>query len=92
MDRSNIRHHQELEETRKGDEELQQLQDDDENDEEMQERGEHFPLEVLVVNKSKSKVKLYWDDDADGVLVASLDATGGECRIATYKGHSFFSH
>jgi hypothetical protein len=48
------------------------------------------PFEVLVINRSTSRVKLNWEDGEDGVLVATLEAKGGEHRVNTYKGHTFF--
>ncbi|CAJ1939121.1 unnamed protein product [Cylindrotheca closterium] len=84
LDRSNIHHDYE----ERAADDLQQ--DDDQHDNEIEEWNENGPLEVLVLNKSRSNVKLYWDDGADGVLVASLGAKDGEHRVTTYKGHSFF--
>lgn len=46
---------------------------------------------VSFINKSVKSAKVYWDDGADGVLIATLTPNGGEHQVNTYKGHSFFA-
>eukprot|EP00980_Cylindrotheca_fusiformis_P001233 scaffold331_cov117-Cylindrotheca_fusiformis.AAC.11 len=53
--------------------------------------AEGVQFAVTFVNKSMQSAKLYWDDGADGVLVATMKENGGEHYVNTYKGHSFFA-
>ena len=43
-----------------------------------------------VVNLSKFRVDLYWDDGKYGVNLLTLDANGGETQMNTFQGHKFF--
>lgn len=48
------------------------------------------PLTVDVINESKYRIDLYWDDGRFGQLMGTLDAGGGHTSLNSQLGHAFF--
>jgi prolyl 4-hydroxylase len=47
-------------------------------------------FEITVVNKSRYRADIHWDDGMYGSHMAILDADGGTTKLDTFTGHSFF--
>lgn len=48
------------------------------------------PKSFLVVNKSRYRADIYWDDGMFGVHLAILEADGGAANVNTELGYQFF--
>lgn len=62
-------------------------------DDETGEIGTFDPTEqisVKIINLSKYRADVYWDDGAYGQNMFPIDANGGESVINTFQGHGFF--
>eukprot|EP00591_Stephanopyxis_turris_P006121 CAMPEP_0195521286 /NCGR_PEP_ID=MMETSP0794_2-20130614/18381_1 /TAXON_ID=515487 /ORGANISM="Stephanopyxis turris, Strain CCMP 815" /LENGTH=452 /DNA_ID=CAMNT_0040650807 /DNA_START=44 /DNA_END=1402 /DNA_ORIENTATION=+ len=74
--------------TCEADDETCEKHDYHEEEEEEDRSNERFTVSVL--NKSKFRVDLYWDDGRFGTSVATLEAKGGTGKVDTFHGHRFF--
>jgi len=62
-------------------------------DDETGEIGTFDPSEqfsVKIINLSKYRADVYWDDGGYGQNMFPIDANGGESTINTFQGHGFF--
>jgi prolyl 4-hydroxylase len=57
---------------------------------EEEEEDANVQFKVSVVNKSKFRADVYYDDGRYGTNIVTVDANGGEGRMNTRKGHRFF--
>ena len=67
---------------------LQSYVDDETGEIKTFDSTEQFSVEV--VNLSKYRADVYWDDGKYGVSIATVEAEGGSAGLTTFQGHSFF--
>ena len=67
---------------------LQSYVDDETGEIKTFDNSKQFSIEV--VNLSKYRADVYWDDGKYGVTIAIVEANGGSANLNTFQGHNFF--